>query len=395
MSDEGRGLFEAFGEAVGGPEPVSSERMERELMQRLERSSEARVTRLRWTVAATALAAAAAFVLLFLTWDRGQTPTPNNPGDASNAAVLMATNDQGQTVQLPHGGVLELSPHTRIRLDADEATGASVELLEGAVLLDVNSGPGLTWQVDSGAYNVLAVGTRYRVERTDEVPQVVVEEGVVRLSGPSLPEEGVLIRAEPDPIAAVVPADSAAQPEPSVEPEPEQPATVDTDAAKPRKSGASEPSWIEKFRASIRNGDDAAAVSVLPASFPNGRERLEPADYVDAGDALRAGGDRTRAEKAYAAACKRAPKSNACGVATVRQAITRAGAGDVDRAIELASEYLDAHPRGALARDALGRRMEWRWQRKQARAARADAEEYLDRWPRGSRAELARSILGQ
>jgi transmembrane sensor len=389
VSDERR-LLDDYADAVGEPDTAASERMERALMSRLERKNVQQVSRLRWAVVGTALAAAAAFVLLFLSWGRGGPISTSAPA----GVVAMATSDRAQTVQLPHDGVLELSPNTEIRLEADEASGATVELLAGAVLLDVNSGPGLTWRVLAGDHEVLAVGTRYRVEKTADVPAVVVEEGVVRLSGPSVPAPGVFIRAAPsEPLAAASTPSPPVEPAPAKEAEVTPPEVESNVDARTVKKAVPTLGWVERFRIAIREGDDEGAVVALPKRFPTGRESLGPADYVDAGDALRAVGDRDRAERSYTAACDREGKSNACGVATVRLAISRAGAGDRAQAIALASRYLDAHPDGTLARDALGRRMEWRWKAKRRDAAQADAKAYLDRWPRGSRAELARSIL--
>jgi len=55
--------------------------------------------------------------------------------------------------------------------------------------------------------------------------------------------------------------------------------------------------------------------------------------------------------------------------------------------------YLREQPRGALAREALGRLMEARERAGQIEAARSAAQRYLDAYPTGPHEQLARRLL--
>jgi hypothetical protein len=264
----------------------------------------------------------------------------------------------------------------------------------------------MRWRVEVDAWVVEAVGTRFRVQRTGGgAPDVQVEEGVVRLTGPGQPEDGLLVsavepeqhadwqgseedRARPAQTEAVTDVADAADEVSAVEPV----EVPDAPAIDPAPRAAAR--WVDRFRDAIAAGDDETAVAALPARFPSGREPLTASDYLDAGDALASRRDPTRAQAAYRAACRR-PEAPACGVATFRRALMASRAGDPQEAIDLATAYLERHPDGSLAREVLGRRMRWHSVHGSSTAARDDARTYLARWPAGPHRELARRLLGE
>ncbi len=417
MSRETESWFRIYGEEVAGPVAATRDRIEAALWSRTP--NDVPKPRAAWTLAA-ALVAAAIVALVFWRIDRP---------DAGHA-VTIATSATAHVTELPRDGRLEVMPESRVTVRSDVEWGAEVDLLQGEVGLAVQSGPGVSWRVRVAAYTVEAVGTRFTVRRERDRPEVRVDEGVVRVNGPGLPEEGLRISAdrpaprrvfdgEPTPIGttrdtpsieAIAPAEPVGAPQD--EPEAEAPVGPLTPSASetrgkapdPRRSvggerseteakQASTPTWQERFREAMRSGDTHRAVDALPPGFPDVPGAFTAADLVDAGDALRATGAKKQAEAAYVRACERAPRSDACGVATLRRAIARASAGDRLGAIALATAYLDAHPDGTLAAEALGRRMGWNEAAGRHDEARADARVYLRRWPDGPRAAAAQRLV--
>jgi hypothetical protein len=380
-------LWNEYGHALAGPDDETRRRIERNVLEQPGTSPRRRIRFVRGH-----MVAAAAVVLLALTaiglhrWSAAPPP----------AMVQVATSTSAQELALPRGGVLQVGPSSRVALQVSDETGAVVRLHTGEVTLRVHAADGLRWIVDVDDYSVEALGTRFRVRRTKEVPLVSVDEGVVRLTGPGLPDDGVRISA-----AAWV--DDGPEPpsnEPSTDPEPEarsdaaemmEPETPATDAVDQPRARAT---WVSRFRDAIDAGDSARAVATLPKGFPTGREPLAAADFLDAGDALASQRESERAERAYGAACRR-PDAPACGVATFRLALIAARRSDTATAIDLSTRYLEQHPRGSLVREVLGRRMQWLETRGDLDGARRDAERYLASWPDGPHATRARRMAGE
>ena len=427
----------AYREQVGGPDAQAVERMEHRVnafAERLEREAHVGVGGRGWTRVsrATWLAAAAVAIALGSSWwmlgrGGGQPTTAATVAESTTAAsVAMRSDLAPQVVELPLGGRLTLAPKTNIQLSAADAWGATINLYDGAVTVEVNQAPGRVWQVVSGDYSVEAVGTIFHVRRTTSVPEVRVDRGRVIVRGPGLPEEGVFVTAGhalPDAISAAVSNDDEREPvdrDPSESADtprvPKPPASGTVQATRPNvpehatpdiskgvarggkgadSTGTAPRPWIDSFRRAVKEGDTAKALHTLPGDFPDGSYKLSAQDYLDAGDILRSGADRSRVERTYLKACDVGPKSRACSVAVIRRAINAAALGHQNQAITLATQYLNEWPDGALAREALGRRMKWQWKAGQRAEAVADAKDYLRRFPSGSLAQFARDITAE
>jgi hypothetical protein len=391
-----RGLV---GELPEGAHRRAAERLER----RLDAMGSA--PRRRGVAVAIASAIAAMLVVVWLSW-------PAATVDRDRGALALTTRAVAEEVELPGDGRMWIDPHSRVELTI-EGGGATVELLEGSVALAVHAGPDVRWIVRADGHSVEAVGTRFRVRRTGVAPEVTVDEGTVIVRGPSLPREGVSVRAE----EAVARASPAAAP-PILERAVAAP-SAPTEARASKESGArgrspterraaastasdepaesaevAEPAWLVAFRADIERGDLRAASTRVPSSFPEGFTARADL-FLDAGDAFTAVGDAERADASYRAACRARPRATACGVATFRRALARARADDLMDAVALADDYLEHDPDGALAREAVGRRMEWNQALGRGAAARRDATRYVERWPEGARVETARRILAE
>ncbi len=282
------------------------------------------------------------------------------------SSIVSATQGP-ERVPLPANGQLELEAGGRAVLST--GLGADVELLDGAVTLQVHRAPGARWVVRVDGYSVEALGTRFRVMKTGARPEVVVYEGVVRVRGPGLPEDGVTMTTAP-PVEAPV---EQAAPSPDVrDPPPPAPPTPSPNAA---------PRWLPKFRDLLQRGDLEAAVRVIPPGFPAEASGATAKDLLDAGDLLAAAGEQARAEASYSRVCGVARGEGPCGLSQVRLAIARGTAGDPAAALSWASRYLTANPTGVFAPEMTGRSMSWRLARGQMVEAREAAQELLERWP--------------
>lgn len=375
-------LLYARAQSVGSEE---LERMQLRLRARLLVHAKRRARRSTAALALGSVAVLATTAWLFAS--RSEVPTAERPPSTPNAI-------ENTRIELAHGSWGEVTPDAEIRIEKNDRFGAEIGLLRGSIELSVHRIDGVRWRVRSAGYVVEAIGTRFRVRHTGGEPEVTVERGAVRVMGPTLPPDGKTLRASS--AAASSSATSSTQPDPHPPSRGRSDATATRPAPAPdRASEGKERPPLERARLALRRGDSRTMVALLPQDFPTGREGWSAADYLNAGDALRGSGDQTRAEKSYEVACSVSPRSEACGVGLVKRAILRAEAGDRANAVTLLSRYLEHHPQGELASEALGRRMLWNAERETTRdEARRDAAMYLRRWPRGPRAADARRIAG-
>ncbi len=388
--------WSAYERYTVGPDELASHRMERRLLERVDAPAPARSPRRAIALVSIAVATAAGLVL----WLARPEPASSIERPATMA---IASSAYSQRVALPNTSVLVLLPQSRVDVTTSPLTGATIRVHEGTVELHVRPGPGLEWIVESGPFRIDASDATFRVRSTSDVPELSVSAGSVRLSGPGFPEDGVEISAAIETAAVAPVATPSVQTTPVFDQADAVPHAIDDDPlrspadtppSEPARGEDARPRWLSTMRAAIDAGDPVAAVAAMPDDFPTGRERMSATELLDAGDALAAGYRDERAERAYRLACRnRAAK--ACGVATFRAAILRGRAGDHEDAIALATRYLDDHPNGSLAREVLGRRLQWRSASGLVEAARADADLYLARWPKGPNAALARRILDE
>jgi hypothetical protein len=298
-----------------------------------------------------------------------------SPRAAEPPRVEFLASSLPQQVALPDDGQLSVLPGSTAGLEANPH-GVRVTLTSGTVGLAVHHVEGKRWVVAVDGFEVVAVGTRFSVRRTGARPEVMVQEGTVRVTGPGLPSEG-------EAVSSVVPSvEAAAAPSPPVEsptppaPEPRLELRVDAGA---RVASSRPARWLPLFRELIESGDTTQAQELIPASAPGQCPGCTAKDLLDLGDLLSGAAQGARAARAYTQACAREPASGSCATAQVRLALQSEQDGRPAEALRWASVYLDRNPLGAFAGELRFRSMEWHLATGNLPLARDDARRVLER----------------
>lgn len=279
---------------------------------------------------------------------------------SADGAPLTPHFDDGSMVSLARGSRLEV-----LRNDARSFVTA---LRRGDATFDVKPGGPRHWIIEAGELSVEVVGTRFRVERQNDATSVSVQHGVVLVRGERVPGGSVRLTAGKTfelrgPIAAAAPSTA-----PAVAP-----------TASPIPVAAA-----------------SAAVAVALSASPSASADHASADASDDVERSLRAADTARARRDYATAA-----------AQLETAWLKAAPGDARRglaALSLARLLLATNPAKAarILRSSLSDMpqplLEDSWARlveaearagNTAGAARA-AEDYLQKFPAGQRAEEVR-----
>lgn len=392
MSDPVARLLGEYAEGVDAApsEATNSVRLEQRVRSTLRKRAARRglmVQRLTYAMAALVVLAIGGMTAAFTL------------GKRSAEAELVASVPAGEWLsaqQVPEvrkfndGSSVRLEAESRARVQFVEKTGGLVHLDRGKVRLKVKHRKGSTWRVAAGPYDVEAIGTEFVVDwsSTRGKPlRVVVTEGTVAVRGPGLKgtrfvsaQQSVEVSAEPEAIASPAPAPKISA-EPELEPAPE----LINSAA---RSAAAEPSW-RSLEAAGKYGD------AVKAAERKGLSSIYQSGSADELLALARAG-RFAGRMDVAGEALRACRSRYAGSRQAAMAAFQLGrAASGASAAEWFSTYLREEPRGALAREALGRLIEAHTAAGAHGAASAAAERYLNAYPDGPHATLARQALGR
>src|SRR5580692_5912289 len=191
LSEEAR--RQAATDAADLPRPGAWHRLE-------QRRAAPRAPGFRWWTTGIALgvAACAAFVLLgwgVHGWRAGRTLTYDVGGGAiEESGYIRGAAETGSAVRFSDGTRIDLGAGARVSVVAPGAHGARLRVDEGEAHFSVMHLPHASWSVEAGPYVVEVTGTVFDVRwsSADEIVEVRLRSGSVRVSGPLLSEHATL-----------------------------------------------------------------------------------------------------------------------------------------------------------------------------------------------------------
>jgi transmembrane sensor len=370
----------------------------------------------RWAIG-TLVAGACAFAVFALPGNEALEFEVDGVELASSDSRIVS-DDEARTLSFSDSTNIELAPGSSMFVDDLRSNGANVVLERGEVSLSVHHEHDTSWQVSAGPYAVHVTGTEFTVEWQpgSEYLAVEVEEGSVRVEGPegaianlrageSLVRERGKATIEPEQLDVVEPA------------EPSEPAPVATHALpdnqelldpsgdasdraiadksdKPSEHKAKHPSWTSSFDAA----DYEAAWETLdqqPLGIYSEAQQADADSLLDLADVARFTKHHDDANKLLEQLRTRFPGSDAAGEAAFTLGRLAADRGSLAKAASYLELYLDERPTGSLVDDALGRLMDYYESLGRSDDAKATAERYLARFPKGPHAGKAQKILGE
>jgi transmembrane sensor len=315
---------------------------------------------------------------------------------------------------------VSLAPKAKIAVVSMDSQGARVKLAKGDLEVSVTHREDTSWRFDAGPFTVAVRGTAFRLgfEAARGRLTLQMREGAVEVRGPT-PDRKLTLRAGESielfaagtaaaPAAQdAVPGNLAMLEEPAVPAPSTGPSTAPAAAgsqagqpwshrARPKKvdTSASRPA-DEAWSKLIARGEFAAVVKDAEAQGLEGvLARSSAGELTALADAARYTLRYDVARDALLRVRQRFPDSNRSREAAFFLGrLAEAGPSSSARtALRWYETYLRESDQGAYAAEALGREMSLLSQSDRERARQA-ARRYLERFPHGSHADLAKSLL--
>lgn len=311
-------------------------------------------------------------------------------------------------IRFSDGTRLTLEPRARGRVVALDARGGRVNLDQGRARVEVRHREDTRWLFQAGPFEVRVHGTAFAMAWDPATArfELHMASGVVSVAGPISGGEMVLRAGEtlsvglhdepPAAAAASAPAGASAPPD--------EPAAADADVAspvgesadsrsRPRRAVVARP--VRDWRDELANGRAAA---VLADARRRGLNRvLDAADSEDLAalaDAARYLGNDDLARRAFFAQRRRfAGSPRAAEASFLLGRLEDESSQGTARALAWYDRYLQEAPGGAFVSEALGRKMMALQRAGRDDAAGAVAADYLRRFPAGTYAPAARSLV--
>lgn len=313
------------------------------------------------------------------------------------------------------GSLVVLNAASRARVANVASVGASVVLENGSADARIVHRTGTRWGVQAGPFNVRVVGTAFVVtwDPASELFTLVLNEGEVTVSGCSLSAARVVAAHET--FRATCHdghiASSAAAALPPVSPEADDALPGPTAAALPPDSGSPGPvdapppdeiqalrppppiPWQEwMVRHEYTRATDVAEAEGLTGICAKG----DIAELMALADAARFAKRRGTAEFVWRRVRERFPQDERASLAAFQ--LGRMAFDDRASYLEAAQwfrTYLTERPGGPLGREALGRMIEALDRHGDREGAKQAAARYLQTFPSGPHAELARNVVAR
>jgi hypothetical protein len=324
---------------------------------------------------------------------------------AMGAAGEVRPTEPGTEIRFSDGTEIVLERAARAQVRDVAAHGAGIMLFEGRAHTSFVPKPKASWQVLAGPYVVRVTGTIFDVEWSRDRGQLDVwmQKGSVVVTGPMI-EAGVAVsrhqhlslRLE-DPRIVL---EKEVAPPPEAPAEAPAPAAAPPAAAPPAPVREAEPASAEhrpgrpSWERRLAQGDFEAIIAA--AERRGVREvmaRGTQGDLVALADAARYTRRGDLARRALVAERARFAGSIAAREAGYFLGVLAEDEGTWRDALDWYARYRREDSAGTYAAPALGRTMVLEARRQGNGAARADAEDYLHRFPNGPYAPTARQIL--
>jgi hypothetical protein len=312
------------------------------------------------------------------------------------------------------GSVVTLAPAARARVERTTANGAVLLVEAGQLSANVVHRSESDWRFLAGPYSVHVTGTAFVLAwQPAGVLDIDMKSGVVVVTGPGI-DSGVEVRdhrrfvapntrvsADPNaPAVALLPSVTRGAEEPAIRvPAPSaqvaKPAqeSVRIEGDTRRSAPSTEPN--ESWTSLVARGEYSRVLALANARGIDATLASGTLDDLGAlADAARFSGDRSVAERSLSEVRSRfsgTPRAQSSAFLLGRIADD---AGDARSAVSWYERYLNEAPGGSLAADASGRRMLALRRLNESEKARRAALEYLERFPTGPHANIARDIVG-
>jgi hypothetical protein len=318
--------------------------------------------------------------------------------------VSVPMTSQDARLVFDDGSEVSLAPGSRGRVEATSPTGAEVVLEQGRAQVHVQHRDRTAWTLDAGPYAVHVTGTEFLVSWAADVEtlDVWMRSGRVVVSGPALGDELTLsagkhltakvrdrtsrIDAAPEPSGAVVPVAPAVAPV-VAGPTVAAPEAASLSVGKPASAAGI---WAKR----VAGGDYALVVQEAETQGIGRVLSTRPlVDLLALGDAARYAGRSDVAKRAYTTLRERFPSSpEARTAAFLLGRVEEEQEHAIGEALHWYDTYYAEAPAGALAGDALGRKMILVSRSQGRDAARSLAARYLERFPSGTYSAAARDL---
>ena len=343
-------------------------------------------------------------------------------------AWLEASSERSLPIHFSDGTEVRLAPGARARVTRVEATGATVRMESGRANVSVTKRKNAAWHVSLGPFRVDVTGTRFDVDwgPARDALFLQMHEGSVVVSGCTFGKGrpvvgGEIARASCRnahlEISTRTKVSTTKKQGGEIGEEAERrgaghgavdagaftaeahPAPTAGESRNTSESGtaAGPQPVIADWPGLLRNGRHAEALDAAEAAgFSSECAKASALDLVALGDAARYVGRLERANEAYQAVRRRFPGHERSAVAAFALGrIAFDQRGDYAGAARWFRTYLGEQPGGRLDRDALGRLMESLSRQGDAAGARTEAVRYLQKYPTGPHAEMARRLTAE
>ena len=347
------------------------------------------------------MASAAAALFLILVGASGPEPLSASL-DGKSVAVgewVFSNGASARNLSFSDGSSIVLSESAGLRIQGADDRGALISLEHGTIDARITHRKLTRWKIQVGPYVVAVTGTRFIVGWTPGTQsfRLFLKEGSVAVTGPTIASKRVLKAGDQMIISpdennkATVVSDSVPSGDANRMFEPE---TEPLDRPEARTPARKRAGPMSAWKIVAEAGRYAEAAAAARGGLPQILSKASAADLLLLGDTARRAGDTALAMRAYKAVRNRFPATaNASSAAFSLGTM----AFDQRRAYAEAARWFEAclntRTPSPFSREAAGRLMESRGRAGDREGAAAAAERYLQQYPNGPHALLARKLI--